>query len=288
MPSAARAGALAPASVGLTVFVALAQLRLEDPWAEAPLLLLALVPAVAVLALGLAAGRGGPDRAASTVLLVAGLVLAAIAIGRLGQVVASDDYTDQGGGTLTWVLLLFTLVAALCHRRTGSTACLLVAALAAVGLVLEAVNWIFDTSDPDLFRALLTLSFVVLFAAGLAVSGRAGVILVGAAGVIVIASSYAFNLALLFSPDGPGLGWGWELVLLVQGLALAAYAARELEPGPGYLGFFALAIFVIIAAQTGSETFGGEQSQSLVGWPLAIGVATVLAGLWALRPGSAD
>ena len=33
--------------------------------------------------------------------------------------------------------------------------------------------------------------------------------------------------------------------------------------------------------------FGGEQSHSLVGWPLAIGVATVLAGLWSLRPGSA-
>ena len=185
------------------------------------------------------------------------------------------------------MLLLFTLVAALCHRRTGSTACLLVAALAAVGLVLEAVNWIFDTSDPDLFRALLTLSFVVLFAAGLAASGRAGVILVGAAGVIVIASSYAFNLALLFSPGGPGLGWGWELVLLAQGLALAAYAARELEPGPGYLGFFALAIFVIVAAQTGGEAFGGERSQSLVGWPLAVGIGTVLAALWGLRPGPA-
>ena len=73
----------------------------------------------------------------------------------------------------------------------------------------------------------------------------------------------------------------------VQGLALAAYAARELEPGPGYLGFFALAIFVIVAAQTGGETFGGERSQSLVGWPLAVGIGTVLAALWGARPGPA-
>ena len=95
-----------------------------------------------MLALGLAAGRGGAPTAAAVDgrCWWRGCVLAAIAIGRLGQVVASDDYTDQGGGTLTWVLLLFTLVAALCHRRTGSTACLLVAALAAVGLVLEAVQ----------------------------------------------------------------------------------------------------------------------------------------------------
>ena len=59
------------------------------------------------------------------------------------------------------------------------------------------------------------------------------------------------------------------------------------SPGPAYLGFFALAIFVSVAAQTGGEIFGGEQSHSLVGWPLAIGVAPVLAGLWSLRPGSA-
>jgi uncharacterized membrane protein (UPF0136 family) len=30
-----------------------------------------------------------------------------------------------------------------------------------------------------------------------------------------------------------------------------------------------------------------RQRSSLVGWPLAIGVATVLAGLWALRPQAA-
>jgi hypothetical protein len=41
-----------------------------------------------------------------------------------------------------------------------------------------------------------------------------------------------------------------------------------------------------VPPQTGGEILGGEQSQSLVGWPLAIGVATILAGLWALRPGS--
>ena len=48
-----------------------------------------------------------------------------------------------------------------------------------------------------------------------------------------------------------------------------------------------LAVFVTVAAQTGGEVFGGEQSHSRVGWPLAIGVATVLAGLWALRPQAA-
>jgi hypothetical protein len=269
-----RAGALAPAAVSLSLFVGLAQLRMDSVWADGVLLLVAALPAVLVLALGLAAA-GPRHRAATTILLVAGLFLAAIAILRLGQVLAGDDVTE-GGGTLTWMLALFTALAAWCHLRSESVACLLVAALAAVGLLLEAVNWIFDTSDPDVFRALLTLSFVVLLAAGLSAQGRRGVVLVGAAGVTVIVSTYALGLFFAFVPGGPSTGWGWELVMLIEGAALLAYATVELEPGPAYLAFFVLLLFVMTAAATGDTPLGGdgEISATLLGWPLALAIAT--------------
>jgi hypothetical protein len=279
------AAALAPAAVGLTLFVGLAQLRMDEPWALGVLFLVALVPAVVVLALGLGASAAdNAPRGAATVLLVAGLALAAIALARLGQVLAGDDWTD-GGGTLTLVLALFTAVAAYWYRETGSVACLLIASLAAVGLLLEAVNWIFSTDDADVFRALLAFAFVVLFVAGLSVSGRPGTVLIGAAGVTVIASSYALGLLFAFGFGGPTTGWGWELIIVLEGFALLGYAAVELEPGPAYLAFFVLVIFIFTAASAGGAALGsdGEASHSLVGWPLALAIGTALAAVWGVR-----
>ena len=283
--SSDRAAALAPAAVLLTLFVGLAQLRMDDPWAVGVLFLVALVPAVVVLALGLGASSGdNAPVAAATVLVVAGLTLTGIACARLGQVLAGGDWTD-GGGTLTLMLLVFTAVAAYWYRETGSVACLLIASLAAVGLLLEAVNWIFSTEDADVFRALLVLAFVVLFVAGLSVSGRAGTVLVGAAGVTVVASSYALGLLFAFGFGGATTGWGWELIMLLEGFALAGYAAVQLQPGPGYLAFFVLAIFIFTATSAGGATLGsdGEASHSLVGWPLALAIGTALAAVWGVR-----
>jgi hypothetical protein len=64
----------------------------------------------------------------------------------------------------------------------------------------------------------------------------------------------------------------------------------DLEPGPAYLAFFVLAIFITVAAAGGSEAFGsdGEASNSLVGWPLAIGIGTALAAVWGARRISAS
>jgi len=291
MLSPSRAAALAPAGIGLALFVTIVQFRMSDPWGDGVLLVVAAVPAILLLALGFDTARDHGSRAASTVFLVAGLVLTAGTIVWLAQVLAGDDSTG-GGGTLTWMLALFTAVAAYCASRTRSGACLLIAALAAVGLVNEGINWIFDTENVDTFRALLTVCFAVLFLAGLTVSGRHGTILVGAAGVTVIVSAYFLSAAFIFSTAGGTLGWGWDLVTLVQGLALLAYAAAELEPGPAYLAFFVLTVFVVSAAATSGGLVVGEplddQSHSLVGWPLALGVGTVAVALWGLRrPASA-
>jgi hypothetical protein len=282
--SSERAAALAPAAVGLALFVALTQLRMDDPWALGILLLVALVPAILVLGLALGASTGDSTRGATTVLVVAGLALAGIASVRLGQVLSGDDWGEHGG-TLTLILALFTAIAAYWYRETGSVAALLIAALVAVGLLLEAVNWIFSTESTDVFRALLAVAFVILFVGGLSVPGRPGTVLVGAAGVTVIASSYVLGFFFIFDVNGSSSGWGWELIMILEGLALLAYAAVQLEPGPGYLAFFALAIFTLTAASGSASVLGsdGEASHTLVGWPLALAIATALAAAWALR-----
>jgi hypothetical protein len=267
--ASSRAGSWAPAGIGLALFVGIAQIRMNDSWADGVLLLVAAASAALLLFGGLTAAREDQvDRAATTVLLVAGLALAGVAIGRLGQVLSSDDFGDSGG-TLTWMLALFTLLAAYCHRRSRSVACLLIGSLAAVALLLAAVHWIFQTDDLDVYRALLTFSFVVLFGAGVGGEGRSGTVLVGAAGVTVLATAYATGFFFVFGLGGDGVGWGWELAMLVQGAALALYAVQQVEPGPGYLAFFVLGLFAISAAQGDS---------TLVGWPLALAILTAIAG----------
>lgn len=278
-PSPDRLAAFAPAGVGLALFAAITQIRMDGPWSDAALIAAAALPALLLLALGVRAGSGREQsHDAVTVLLVAGLVLAAAAIGRLGDALAGDDFLEQGG-TLTWMLAAFTALAAVCTRRTGSSACLLLTALAAVGLLLEFVNWAFDTEALDTFRALLAVSFAVLFVAGLVVGGRGGTVLVGAAGVTVLAATYVTGAAFLFA-DG-SVPWGWELVTLLEGLALAVYAVQRLEPGPGYLAFYILVSFAATAALGGSQD--GEAPQTLVGWPLALAIGTVAAALPAVR-----
>jgi hypothetical protein len=277
-----RAPELAPAGIGLALLVTTVVIRMDEPWANGVLLLVAAVPAVTLLALGLAAARPSDTQSvATTMLLVAGLVLAALAIGRLGQLLTDGDFAETGG-TLTWMLAAFTVLAAFCAWSARSVACLLIAALAAVGLVLEAVNWIFDTENVDTFRALLAVSFAALFCAGLAVPGRAGTILVGAAGVALLAlGAVAGGIFLVFAFEPGGIGWGWEFVMLVEALSLLAYAAVRLEPGPAYLAFFGLALFATTAALNGD---GGEsEDHSLIGWPLALAIGTVAAALWGLR-----
>jgi hypothetical protein len=287
----AQLAAFGPAAVALALFIVAVEIRMDDPWAEGVLALVAAVPAALLLYLGLgASGNDGAPRAAVTIFLVAGLVLAGLAIARLGNALGGDDFTASGG-TLTWMLALFTAVAAICAAKARSAACLLIAALAAVGLLMEAVNWIFGAEDIDTFRVLLAIAFGALLAAGLAVAGRSGTVLVAAAGVTVLAGSYGTGIGLIFG-DAGGLGWGWELVTLIEALALVAYAAQRLEPGPGYLAFFILVLFVFTAAALGGGEGGAfiDEAQdaappasSLIGWPLALGLGTVAAVLWGLR-----
>jgi hypothetical protein len=225
----ARAVALAPAAVAFTLLVVMVQIRMDEPWADGVLLLVALVAAVPLLALALAAPREA--RAERTILVVCALVLAGLTIGRLGNTLAGDDYLD-GGGTLSLMLALFTALSGFLYSRTRAVVCVLITALAAVALVVELVNWVFGAEDVDVFRVLLALAFAALFAAGVMAAGRAATLLVAAAGIAALAGYYATGLAFLFAGPSGGLGWGWELITLLEGVALAVYAATQLEPGP--------------------------------------------------------
>ena len=247
IPQDSRAAALAPAAVALTLLVVMVQIRMDGPWSEGVLVLVALIAAVPVFALALAAPREA--RAERTALVVCALLLAGLTIARLGHALAGDDYLD-GGGTFSWMLALFTAISGFVYSRTRAVVAVLITALAAVALVLELVNWIFGAEDIDVFRVLLAVAFAALFAAGVATAGRVATLLVAAAGIAAVSGFYVIGLGLLFGATA-GLGWGWELIALLEGAALAAYAATRLEPGPGYLAFFLLLLFAATAAAWG-------------------------------------
>ncbi len=290
IPQDSRAAALAPAAVALTLLVVMVQIRMDGPWSEGVLVLVALIAAVPVFALALAAPREA--RAERTALVVCALLLAGLTIARLGHALAGDDYLD-GGGTFSWMLALFTALSGFVYSRTRAVVAVLITALAAVALVLELVNWIFGAEDIDVFRVLLAVAFAALFAAGVATAGRVATLLVAAAGIVAVSGFYVIGLGLLFGATA-GLGWGWELIALLEGAALAAYAATRLEPGPAYLAFFLLLLFAATAAFTGDAVSGGVivdgeeipppgDGPSLIGWPLALAVVTVAAAAWGLR-----
>lgn len=292
VPAGGQAAALAPAGLGLWLFIVVVEIRMDEPWSSGVLFLVAAVAAAALLVLALAAaGDDDGSRPEATILVVGGLSLAAVAIGRLGDILGGDDFVDSGG-TLTLLLALFTALAAFCAQRTRLSICALLAALAGVGLVLEFVNWVFGAEDFDTYRVLLAIIFVALFAAGALLPGRTGVMLVAAAGITVIASYYTFGIGLVFGV-GENLGWGWELITLLQGVALAAYAATQLERGPGYLAFFVLLLFAstaaIVATDAGSFIFEGDEpvveepDVSLIGWPIVLLIGTIVAAAAGLR-----
>jgi hypothetical protein len=129
---------------------------------------------------------------------------------------------------------MFTALSGLLHSRTRAVVAVLITALAAVALVLELVNWVFDAEDIDVFRVLLAVAFAVLFAAGLATAGRVATLLVAAAGIVALSGFYVVGLGLLFGTVG-GLGWGWELIALLEGAALAAWAAWGLRRARGQM-----------------------------------------------------
>jgi hypothetical protein len=273
-PPAHRGPLIAAGAVTLSVGVALALGRLQP--ASGWVLLVTGALAAAWLWLGLQGADGAPPPAFASVLLFTGLAAFALALLSLADVLGADEL---GSGTLTWTSALLAVVATAVSRRRSSAVAALIAALAGGLALLAAWDWIFDPEGVTPFRWLLLL---LAFAYGLASLPMRGTSLrhaeqmVNAAGTAILAIPLiAIPGSLFGTPELPGF---WELVILVAGLSLVAYAAADRAPGPGYLGAANLAAFVIIA---------GAGSESLLWWPLlliVIGAAGLLAGLRPRRP----
>jgi hypothetical protein len=172
--------------------------------------------------------------------------------------------------------------------------CTLVTAVVGSFTLLAFVDWVFAPEGVATFRWIL-LALVIGFVAGLAYlrerHRRHAVMLVNAAGLALIALGISFapvfatpvfvrtegapSDAGTFHPLAFSAGFGWELVLLLGGFGLIAFAAADGERGPGYLGAAVLGLAILVLATPGDAA-------TLVGWPLfllLVGIAGIVFGL---------
>jgi hypothetical protein len=290
-----RAPGLAASAVILGLAVLAVEFRMGDVWSDGAQLALLGGAAAAFFGLGLLGPRIADRPAAETsVLLVVGLVIAFLALLQLAVVLDADEFTS---GTFTWIFAAWGVLCLIAAGRCGSAVAALLAAGAATGLVLVGVDWLFDPTSLSTFRYLLTGLAVVFFLAGLSAGGsrpRHGVVLVGAAGLAAIGLGFLLTVELVaslfgglvspFLADGDNVAsaysqsWGWQLVELIFGLALVAYATSTREPGPGYLGAIVLIEFLIAAV------LRIEDEPSIKGWPLALLIGGAVILVYTLRP----
>jgi hypothetical protein len=281
-PHPHRGDLIAAAAVPLTVAVALINVRFDDEWGRGVLFVLTLLTTLLILGMGfLAPLEIERPRAYHTVLLLAGLSLLAITLIRLAEVLGVDEPLDASGAVF-WMSTVLAAVAALAAWELRSPICALVEFVAGGIAVLAFVDLVFDPDGPNTFRWILELLIVVYVVLHLQFRERwprHAVHLVNAAGLAAIALALTFAGFLAVPIGGiesEAPGTGWELVIISAGFGLVGYAAVEREPGPGYLGFVALLLFVVLAGVP------GDDGPSLVGWPLLLllaGGAGIAAGL---------
>jgi hypothetical protein len=89
----------------------------------------------------------------------------------------------------------------------------------------------------------------------------------------------AYDEVPLFS-EGPDPGdvaaWQWQLVVVAAAFGLIAYASADEANGTAYLGGAALLAFALTAV--------GDAHGSLLGWPLALVLMSLLGLALGLRP----
>jgi hypothetical protein len=297
-PHPHRGDLIAAAAVPLTVAVAMINVRFDGTWRDEVLLVITLLGCALMFGMGLLAPLEGEfPRSYQTVLLLAGLSLLAIVLLRLAQLFGVD-HPLSASGTVTWMATLFAAAAAYPAWSLRSPICALAEFIAGGLALLAFVDWVFDPRSRDTFRWILLLLVVVYTVAHLRARERwprHAVHAINAAGVAAIGLSVTFASASIEgayfnrSTGAPAYagafsvwpilerpGTGWALVLLAVGFGLIAYAGVDREPGPGYLGFGVLVMFVLLAAQP------SKSGASLIGWPillLLIGGAGLVAGL---------
>jgi hypothetical protein len=286
-PPPHRGPLIAAGAVVLAAGLAVFELRLDDKLALGVHFLILGIAAGIVLALGLQApNEDGRPPAYQSVLLVTGLLLLYGALLRLAFTLGAEDFfTDFPAGELTWTSLLVagTALYAAVFRR--SAFCLLLAAITGAIALLAAWDWAFE---PETFTASRWL--LALIAAGLvlvALSLRAGLprqaeLLIDAAGLAILFIGLQGVWVTFFAATGalpverPALPDLWELIVLGAGCGLVAFGAIDRSPGPAWLGFANLVVFVVAT--------GVEQDESVYFWPIALILLGGVAMAAGLRP----
>lgn len=273
-PPPHRGPLIAAGAVVLTVGVALEQIRIT-PGAGVQLVIVALL-AVALLWLALQARHdGGPPPAHVSVLIVCGLLATYGTLLRLADALGAD-LGSLGSGAVTWTSALLCVTAAFIARRRDSAIAALIAAVAGGAAVLFGWDWIFSPHSVTPFRWLLLLLATAYGLLSLPMRGRSlrhAVQMVNAGGLATLLIAPTAIRGIFAAPSLPGF---WELVLLVAGFSLVAYAAADKAPGPAYLGAANLAAFVALVGFTGDRT--------LEWWPLFLLVVGLLMLGAGLRP----
>ena len=237
--------------------------------------------------------REGPPPGWLSALLVAGFALTAGFWVSLADLLGAET-GDIHSSTVTWISVLLAAEFAFLSLRRDSAVYTLLAAASAVVAVLALVDWVFSPDGANTFRWIFFLEGLALFAAGFALyreRGRHGVVLVALSGIVILLlastliQGFISPIDLTGGDEGPaGAGAGWELIVLVFGLGLTAFAGYTREPGPGYVAAALLAAFVGLSS-VGEDGF--------IGWPLILllltggAVAAFLAGPDTGRPGGA-
>ena len=262
------------AAVLLAVFVFLLLTRFE--WAAGVELIISGVAAAALLVPLLTLDRPAADPPPGwlSAILVAAFALEFGFLISLADVLGANT-DDVASGTLVWIAIVLTGTFLVLSQRHNSAVCTLLAAASAVVGVLAAIDWIFSPEAATTFRWVLFVEALALFAAGYALyepRGRHGVVLVVLSGVAIVAIAFTYAGALFVLTEGEGgenvTAW-WEIVMLLFGVSIAAFAAFTREPGPGYAAAAVLLAFAALA------NFGAEEK--FLGWPLVLLVLTAAA-----------
>jgi hypothetical protein len=297
-PEPHRGELVAAGGVVLAVAIGLLNQRMGNTWGHGVLFVLDATAAALLLAMGLLADPEwheeaqqregitgtGPSVAARRVrgyigvLLLSGFAIGVLALTWLARVLGADSAVGSSGASL-WVSVVLALGGFALWRARAVTVFVLVAAVLSGVAALTFVTFAFHPHGVGGYRIvllLLLLGFAALHGRMRESRRREAVLLVDAAGLAALAIAVTIRplLGIELGRVGGSVDLNgpvaWQLVALVAGCLLVAFAAVEREPGPGFLGVAVLVVFVAI---TGLADPGGA---SVDGWPLLL---LLLAGV---------